>query len=158
MYTIIQEYPHQLGNPRVVIPYLFVWLWDGAPKICENIVRLCPRLTSGRTKTKVYPVPKVILVFPRGGAGKTPHVYVVAGDVSWILDGHVLKDMTIGPQTIVRLRPHLSLLFHHHPRSLISIPRSPSREEVWGCVLNTHSHHRHCNILVQSPPARYCHW
>ena len=93
-------------------------------------------------------------MFPRGGDAQTPHDHVVAGVVSWVLDGHVLKDLTIGPQNIVRPGPHLPLLFRHRPSSLMSIPRSPPREEVCGDVLKPHRRHRHCGILFQSPSAR----
>ena len=82
------------------------------------------------------------------------HYHVVAGVVSWVLDGHVLKDLTIGNQNIVRLGPHLPPLFHHRTHSLISIPRSPSREGVCGDVLKPHRRHRHSDLLVQSPSAR----
>ena len=85
---------------------------------------------------------------------QTPHDHVVAGVVLWVLDVHVLKDLTIGPQNIVRPGPHIPPLFHHCPRSLISIPRSPSREKVRGDVLKPHLLHQHCDLLVQYVSAR----
>ena len=47
------------------------------------------------------------------------HDHVVAGVVSWVLGGHVMKDLTIITQNIVRPGPHLPTLFYHRPRSLI---------------------------------------
>ena len=154
MYTIIHEYPRCLGNPRVLMPRPFVQLLDGAPKLRKNIVGLCTRLMSGQTKREAYPDPKLIWVLPQGGSAQTPHDHVVPGVVLWVLDGHILKDLTIGPHNIVRLGPHLSPLFNHLPRSLISIPRSTSREKVCGNVLKYHRCQPHCNLLVQSPSAR----
>ena len=65
-----------------------------------------------------------------------------------------MKDLTIGTQNIVRLGPHQPPLFHHLPRSMISIPRSLLREEVCGYVIKPHCCHGHCHILVKSPSAR----
>ena len=76
-----------------------------------------------------------------------------AGVVSWVLDGHVLKDRKIGSKKIVHPGPHQPPLFHHHPQSLISIPSSPSREEVCGDVLKPHRCHHHCDLLVKSQSA-----
>ena len=86
-------------------------------------------MTSGQKKREAYPAPKVISVIPRGGAAQTPHDHVVAVVLLWVLDGHILKDMTIGTHNIVRPGPHIPPLFHHRPRSLISIPRYPLREK-----------------------------
>ena len=66
MYTIIHETPHQIENSRVLMPRQFFCLQDGAPKLGENIVRLCPHLTSGQTKREAYPEPKVIWTIPSG--------------------------------------------------------------------------------------------
>ena len=74
--------------------------------------------------------------------------------MSWVLDSHVLKDLTIGTQNIVRLGPHQPPLFHHRPRSLVSITLSLSREGVCGDVLKPHRRHHHCDLIVKSPPAR----
>ena len=85
---------------------------------------------------------------------QTQHDHVVAGVVSWVLDVHVMKDLTIGTQNIVRPGPHLPPLFHHHPRSLISITRSTLQEEVCGDFLKPHCCHGHYDLLVNSPSTR----
>ena len=63
--------------------------------------------------------------------------------MSWVLDGHVLKDLTIRTQNIVRQGPHQPPLFHHLTRCLISIPLSLSREVVCRDFLKPHRRHRH---------------
>ena len=148
IYTIIHKSPCRIGNPLVVMPHLFVRLQDSAHKLRKNIFCLFPRLTSGWTNREAYSAPKVILVIPWGGAAQTPHDHVVAGVVPWVLDGHVLKYLTIRTQNIVRPGPHLPPLFRHCPRSLISISRSPSQEEVCGDVLKPHHCLHHCNLPV----------
>ena len=72
----------------------------------------------------------------------------------WVLDGHVLKDLMIRTQNVVRPGFHQPPLFRHRPQSLVSIPRSPLQEEVFGDVLKPHRSHHYCNLLVKSPPAR----
>ena len=63
--------------------------------------------------------------------------------MSWVLDGHVLKDLTNGTHNIFHQGPHQPLLFHQLTRSLTSIPRSPLREVVCSNVLKPQRCHRH---------------
>ena len=149
MYTIIHESPHRLGNPRVVMPHQFVRLRDGSPKLRKNIVCLYPCLTSGWKKREAYPAPKVICVIPCEGTTQTLNDHVVAIFVLWVLDGHVLKDLTIRTKNIFSPGPHIPPLFHHRPHFLISILRSLSREQVCRYFLKPHRCHRHSNPLFK---------
>ena len=82
------------------------------------------------------------------------HNHVLAGVLSWVLDRHFLKYLMIRTQNAVRPGPRQPPLFHHHPRYLILIPRSPLREEVCRDVLKPHRLQRYCNILIKSLSVR----
>ena len=134
-----------------MIPRQFVWLRYSAPKLRKNIVRLCPRLTSGRTKRGGVSCAQGNMSDPLGSQNAdTPlpcsrrSCVVVPGRP------HYERSDDRNPEYSPSGTSSLSPLFHHRPRSLISIPRSPSQEEVCGDVHMPHCHHRHCNLLVNS--------
>ena len=75
--------------------------------------------------------------------------------MSWVLDVHNLKDMTIRAHNISHQEPHQPPLFHNLTRCLISIPRSLSQEVVCGEVLNPHRCHHHYAHSLKVPVEIY---
>ena len=123
-------------SAKILFTWVLVWRLDGQ----RGRRTLCPRYYDRSL-----------------GGAKRRHTMTMywAGVVLWVQDSHVQKYLAIRTQNIVRPRPHQPPLFHYRPRSLISIPRSPLREEMCRDVLNPHRLHGHCNLLVRSPSTRY---
>ena len=45
-------------------------------------------------------------MFPQGGSTQAPHNHEMVGVVPSVPDGHVLEDLTVKPQDVVRPGPH----------------------------------------------------
>ena len=103
-------------SAKILFTWVLVWRLDGQ----RGRRTLCPRYYDRSL-----------------GGAKRRHTMTMywAGVVLWVQDSHVQKYLAIRTQNIVRPKPHQPPLFHYRPQSLISIPRSPFREEMCRDVL-----------------------
>ena len=90
--------------------------------------------------------------FPWGGSAQAPHDHEMVRVVPWVLDRHVLEDMAVGSQDIVRPGPNYPPLTNYYPRPPIPSPRLPSQEKVSRKILQACRRHRRRDILFPSLP------
>ena len=100
---LVDKSPRLLRYPRVVACRPFVWIWNGTPQLVKDCVRPRNFLTSRQSEREVNPTPKVTNMFPQGGTAQAPHSHEMVKVVHRVLESHVLKDLAIGSQYVVRL-------------------------------------------------------
>ena len=85
---------------------------------------------------------------------QAPHNHEIVIVVHWVPDGHVLEDLTVGSQDVVRPGTHYPPLTHRCPRPPIPTSRPPLREEVSHNILKTCRCHHRRDLFIPSPSTR----
>ena len=82
---------------------------------------------------------------------QAPHNNEMVRVVPWVLYGHVLEDLMVGPHNVVRPGPHYPLLPPCYPLPPIPTPRPSSWEEISRQILQACRRHRRRDLLVLYP-------